>query len=968
MSRHLEGSAEPCLHALVAALPHAILALAADLGLLAANEKACALFGWTDRLPTQVGRADAGGTSLARAELWRLVESSVTQVAQGHSGKSSMCLKGQRTHQRWQVQAGRLQLGAHSSVFLVQIDSLLIEYPAATGLPLSPAMADAFCLVQVERDADGQAHALRIRKVNEAFTEYAGKKDVRGHSLHEVCHGSPANWLHLCAKVAASGRQCLVREALQRGERWYDVLLAPASDSDQHHVAVVLQDATERTRTARRLQRSERAARQAAEQARLERRRLEATISALPVGVYMVDLNGYVLHSNPEASRLWGVTGRVEVPLGSYARWNGWWADHSPRHGQPLAMEDWPMMRALQGESCRDVIEIETLDEPPLRRILEMSAAPIRDSDGRIDGAVAAIMDLSDRVRTEDELRHSTERFSKIVHQAATGVIETDAVGNLTLVNRKFCDLLGYTENELIGRNVMEITDPESVPESMAAAEQLETGVADFVIEKRYRRRNGGILWATTSVSALRDEHGHYQGRVAIVVDITQQKLAEEQLRHASLHDSLTGLPNRAMLYEYAGHLLSHNRRTRQTAAVLFLDLDRFKPINDTHGHEVGDMVLKRVAERLVGSMRAEDLVVRLGGDEFIVLLQDIRDAVYAAEVANHLIEHINEPYQVGELSLSISTSIGISMFPDDAGDIDTLVSHADMAMYQAKQAGRSNFQFYSFECSVRSRLQLWIEDKLKASLRRGEFHLYYQPVVDVVRGGVVSAEALLRWGDSEIGPERFVPVAEATGIINPISRWLLGEASRQHKLWCDHGLPPIPIAVNVSVVEFRDRGFAERVERALAEQGVATEAIQLELTETAVMDDVDHAVAVLTRLKELGVKILLDDFGTGHSSLSQLVRLPLNKVKIDKSFVGPLDENDGPSCAVTSAMISLAVTLGLEVVAEGVESERALNFISEHGCTQAQGFYIGMPMEPDAFEHWYRSYQPASSTSSLHS
>ena len=333
---------------------------------------------------------------------------------------------------------------------------------------------------------------------------------------------------------------------------------------------------------------------------------------------------------------------------------------------------------------------------------------------------------------------------------------------------------------------------------------------------------------------------------------------------------------------------------------------------------------------------------------------------MYAAEVANHLIERINEPYQVGELSLTLSTSIGISMFPEDAPDIDALVSHADMAMYQAKQAGRNNFQFYSVECSVRSRLQLWIEDRLRATLRQRQFHLVYQPVLDVASETVVSVEALLRWGDANIGPERFVPVAEATGIINPISRWLLGEASRQHKLWHAHGLPPIPIAVNVSVVEFRDRGFADRVESALAEQGVSADALQLELTETAVMDDVDHAVAVLSRLKQHGIKILLDDFGTGHSSLSQLVRLPLNKVKIDRSFVLPLVTDDVASSAVTSAMISLAITLGLEVVAEGVESERAYRFVSEHGCTQAQGFYIGEPMSPLEFEHWYRGHQAA--------
>ncbi|OWW21828.1 EAL and GGDEF domain-containing protein [Noviherbaspirillum denitrificans] len=457
--------------------------------------------------------------------------------------------------------------------------------------------------------------------------------------------------------------------------------------------------------------------------------------------------------------------------------------------------------------------------------------------------------------------------------------------------------------------------------------------------------------WFAISATRLGNDNGL---RLAVVfTDITERKLAEEKIRHASLHDALTGLPNRTMLFEYASHLLPHNRRTNQCAAVLFLDLDRFKPINDSHGHMTGDLVLKEIARRLVMGAREEDIVVRLGGDEFVILLQDLKDAAAAAEVAIHILDRINQPYHIGELSLSLSTSIGISLFPGDGQDIDTLISQADMAMYQAKQAGSNNFQFYSPEYSAETRLQRVIEQQLKSALRNSTFHLCYQPVLDVETGRIVSVEALLRCHETNIGPDRFIPIAETTGIINPIGRWLLAEAARQHKAWLDHGLPLIPIAVNVSVVEFRDRDFPNRFEDTVSEHGIETNALQLEVTETAVMDDVEHAIAMLSRLQALGVKILLDDFGTGHSSLAYLARLPLNKVKIDKSFVTPLDK-DKTSRVVTNAMIALSRTLGLEVVAEGVETEGALEYIRTHGCTQAQGYYLGQPMSGADFEHWY--------------
>ncbi len=483
------------------------------------------------------------------------------------------------------------------------------------------------------------------------------------------------------------------------------------------------------------------------------------------------------------------------------------------------------------------------------------------------------------------------------------------------------------------------------------------SGYRDLHIECR-------VIWPDQSVHWIA-LHGSVYGAdsylprmIGIVLNITDRKLYEERIRHASLHDPLTGLPNRAMLFEYASHMLPYNKRTNQLAAVLFCDLDRFKPINDTHGHEIGDIVLKTVAERLSKSLRSEDIVIRLGGDEFVILLQNISDAEdTAANITRHIVKLINQPYLIGELSLSLSASIGISIFPNDGQDIDTLISHADMAMYQAKQVGRDNFQFYCPEFALKTKRHFSIERQLKSVLNNQEFYLCYQPVLSVQTGEVVSVEALLRWQNSEIGPDQFVPVAESTGIINPIGRWLLEEAARQYKTWIAHDLPAIPIAVNVSVVEFRDKNFVTQFANVINKYGLDVSALQLELTETAMMENLEHAVQVLSQLKAMGVTVLLDDFGTGYSSLAYLARLPLDKVKIDKSFTSCL-ESDLASRAVIDAVITLGRKLNLEVVAEGIESASMLHYVRTHGCTQAQGYYLGRPMQGMAFEEWYQDYK----------
>lgn len=580
-------------------------------------------------------------------------------------------------------------------------------------------------------------------------------------------------------------------------------------------------------------------------------------------------------------------------------------------------------------------------------KVHNWSAVDVALAEDVVDRTWAAV----ESARAQAELRQERDRSRYILDSMTEGFASISADWTITHFNAEAARITQHSVRDVIGRKQW-VVWPEL---RGSAVEDLFVGVRkagkSSTTELPVVLPDGCHAWVEIRAYPALDG-----GLAVFFRDITERKLADKKIHHASLHDPLTGLPNRVMLFEYAAHLLPHNRRTSQGAAVMFLDLDRFKPINDTHGHKIGDKVLKEVSRRLSQSLRAEDLVIRMGGDEFVVLLQDISDPAYVADLALYISRKISEPYQVGELALSVSTSIGISIFPRDGEDIDTLVSHADAAMYEAKQEGRNNFQFYSSEFAAGIQQQNSIEQALKLALHTNAFHLTYQPVLDINTYEVVSVEALLRLGNDEIGPEQFVPIAEATGIINPIGRWVLQEVIRQSTSWRASGLPAIPISVNVSAVEFRDRGFVDNFEQLIHEHSIEPAMLQLELTETAVMHDLDHAIVALSRLRALGIAILLDDFGTGHSSLAYLSRLPLDKIKIDKSFIFQLEKDTG-SRAVTDAMLALGRTLDLEVVAEGIETNAALEYMRSRSCRQAQGFLFCRPLPGEEFESWYRAW-----------
>lgn len=601
---------------------------------------------------------------------------------------------------------------------------------------------------------------------------------------------------------------------------------------------------------------------------------------------------------------------------------------------------------------------------------VDVSLKPLELDGKRV--VAAAVRDITVRKQTEDQLRELSialenkhASLQAVLDSLTEGVVVFSLEGQVLDANPAAIHLHGAKSRQEVLKTFDDFTldfyicdfDGTHLPVAqwpMARVARGET-VANVELEV-WRKNSGQRLFISYSGALVKDGSGQPILGVCTMRDITEHKQVEDQIRRARLHDALTGLPNRTLMFEYSRHVFAGTRRNQHHAAVLFIDLDRFKPINDSYGHEAGDAVLKEAAQRLTASTRQEDLVFRIGGDEFLVVLPDIEDGAYAGTVAEHLVHIISQPYHVNQLELSISASIGISVYPRDSDDIETLINQADIAMYHAKHSRRGCYQFYSAALNERLNAKTMIERYLKAALMDGQFQLYYQPVVDISTGDVLSVEALLRWPHAEIGPERFIPVAEATGMIGRLGEWVIAEACRQHNAWLGHGLPAIPVAVNVSAIQFSQPDFVNLFYSAIRACRANPTSITLELTETALMGDIELAINQLSELRSLGIKVALDDFGTGYSSLSYLSRLPIDKLKVDQSFIYRI-EHDAASRTITEAIIALGHTLHLEIVAEGIESVNVLQYLHSHGCDQAQGHHICEPINAAAFESWYRNH-----------
>ncbi len=512
-------------------------------------------------------------------------------------------------------------------------------------------------------------------------------------------------------------------------------------------------------------------------------------------------------------------------------------------------------------------------------------------------------------------------------------------------------NMLLQPTDDLVGKKVADVLPPDACEVVLSALHEADEKT--WSNGKQFKLLlAGGTHWFELSVSRKSAASGEDPRFLVLSRDITKSKQAEERIRLLAHFDPLTGLPNRVLLMDRCNLALTAAQRSGTPLALMFVDLDHFKKVNDSLGHRVGDELLVGVAERLKSVVRDQDTVSRLGGDEFILVLPET-DAVGAAHVAEKLLQSASVPFELEHHELIVTPSIGIALYPNDGADFDTLSRCADAAMYRAKQDGRNNSRFCTTEIQARSDHTLKLENALRRALERDQLQLHYQPQVSLASGGIIGAEALLRWIHPELGmvsPAEFIPVAETTGLILPIGEWVLRTAVRQLKAWIDAGMAPITISVNLSAVQFRHIALPELVTTILEEARLPAHLLELELTEGVAMTDPPGAIAVMNNLHERGVRMSIDDFGTGYSSLSYLKKFQVYKVKIDQSFVRDITE-DPDDKAIVSAIISMAASLGMQTIAEGVETEGQLEFLKTQGCTEVQGYYFSRPLPADRFE-----------------
>ena len=551
---------------------------------------------------------------------------------------------------------------------------------------------------------------------------------------------------------------------------------------------------------------------------------------------------------------------------------------------------------------------------------------------------------------TLDSMQRSAEALrlqAAALESTANAIVITDRQGSIQWVNPAFTVLTGYTAEEALGQEQSFLKSGAHDAHFYQTLWNTILSGAVWRGEITNRRKDGTPYVEEMTITPVRSDKGEITQFIAIKVDITDRKTAEEQVKFLAYYDALTGLPNRTLFRDRLSKALASARRRKEKVALLFLDLDRFKTINDSLGHSVGDLLLKEVAERLKKWAREQDTVARLGGDEFVVVLTALMDIGDAAVAADRILKAMTPDCIVQGHLLSISCSLGISVFPDNGREPETLLKNADAAMYCAKEQGRNNFQFFTQEMNVQAVERMTLENSLRVALERNELFLVYQPQMDIATGQITGAEALLRWQHPVLGlvpPDKFIPIAENSGLIIPIGEWVLKTACVQARQWQDEGLPAIPVAVNVSAIQLRHNRFLQVVEKVLDEAGLRSQYLELELTEGLLFSNADLTLSLLQELSEMGLKLSIDDFGTGYSSLSYLRHFPVCKLKIDRSFVQAMTVNSDDA-AITSTIINMGKSLNLTVIAEGVENEEQMSFLRDHGCDEIQGYYFSRPL-----------------------
>jgi diguanylate cyclase (GGDEF)-like protein/PAS domain S-box-containing protein len=671
--------------------------------------------------------------------------------------------------------------------------------------------------------------------------------------------------------------------------------------------------------------------------------RLRTLVQTIPDLVWVKDPAGVYLACNAGIERLCGALEADIVGKTEYDFFGKDEADNFTFHDR----------RAMESRKSCTNEEWLTFVDNGYRGLFETIKTPMLDHSGKVIGVVGIARDITERYLAEEQRRITATAF-----EAQDGIAITGADRVILKINSAFTQMTGYTSEDAVGKTLRELLLKHDEPMRPVGGDGSWQG------EVQNRRRSGENFPAWMSVTAVKDDRDEVTHYVVTMTDITARKEAERAIAHLAFYDSLTRLPNRRLLLDRLQQALALSARSLRKGALLFIDLDNFKILNDTIGHDVGDRLLCEVAQRLDGSVRMGDTVARLGGDEFVVLLEDLDScpqeaAAQAKIVGEKILAELNRPYLIGEHTHHSTPSIGVALFTDTGNSVDELLKHADIAMYQAKSAGRNALRFFDPEMQAALAARATLEAALRQGIQNNQFVLHYQPQVDSVHG-IVGAEALLRWDHPDrgtISPAQFVPLAEETGLILPIGQWVLETACAVLRDWAaDARTRELFLSINVSARQFRQPDFVDQVRGVLDSSGAPPERLKLELTESLVLDDIERTIQKMHALRQIGVRFSMDDFGTGYSSLSYLTRLPLDQLKIDQSFVRKLPDS-ATDAAVVQTIITLARSLGLAVIAEGVETEPQRQFLESHGCPAYQGYLCSKPVPLAAYQKLLSGY-----------
>jgi len=576
-----------------------------------------------------------------------------------------------------------------------------------------------------------------------------------------------------------------------------------------------------------------------------------------------------------------------------------------------------------------------------------------RSADGRPHQLRGIMVDITERKHAEAAMRESEERFRTAFNAAGSGMALVGLDGRFLRVNDELVRLSGYSSSELLATSFISITHPDDQAAGRSLIRRILTGgQRTFLLDQRYVHKSGALVWVTVSASLICDDDGRPMYLIAQIQDITERKRAEDLLEHQALHDPLTGLPNRTLLLDRLRHAIGRAKRTNAAAAVLFLDLDRFKLVNDSLGHDAGDQLLVAVARRIQSVLRPQDTAARFGGDEFVIVCEDVLAPEDAEHIADRVAEALRTPFALPDGETFLTASIGIAISRSDGDTPESLMRDADAAMYRAKERGKARYELFDEVLRERAAGRLKLVNSLHRAQERGEFKMLYQPIVDLETNKFVAVEGLLRWqqGRALVPPAEFIPLAEETGLIVPIGAWALREACSQAEAWriARPDAAPLTMSVNLSPRQLAVNDFAGTIAEVLEETGCSPSQLRLEIGENALMDDANSTLSVLESLRALGVAVYVDDFGTGYSSLSYLKQFKVDALKIDSSFIDRIGR-DPEDTAIVAAIISMADALGLKTVAKGVESAQQVAELRRMGCDQAQGFYFAIPQEGES-------------------